>query len=63
MAELVECLELISSMDINEKWVNTAERIVEILPKTLSHILNIPGQNATPQIIEFKSLNTSLLKI
>jgi len=30
-------------MDINEKWISTAEQTIIILPKTLSHILNIPG--------------------
>lgn len=29
--------------DINEKWMLTAERTVLILPKTLCHILNMPG--------------------
>lgn len=45
VAELMDCLECLQSktMEINEKWVITAERTVEILPKTLSHILNIPG--------------------
>lgn len=41
----MDCLECLQSktMEINEKWVITAERTVEILPKTLNHILNIPG--------------------
>lgn len=30
-------------MDINEKWIDMAERTVQILPKTLCHILNNPG--------------------
>lgn len=45
VAELVDCLEYLHSkkMEINEKWVNTGERTVLILPKTLCHILNNPG--------------------
>uniref|UniRef100_A0A2S2PRM4 Protein virilizer n=2 Tax=Schizaphis graminum TaxID=13262 RepID=A0A2S2PRM4_SCHGA len=43
VAELMDSLEYLSkTLDINEKWIITAERIVIILPKTLSHILNIP---------------------
>lgn len=44
VAELMDSLEYLQSniMDINEKWIITAERTVIILPKTLSHILNIP---------------------
>lgn len=43
----MDCLEYLQSknIDINEKWVVTAERTVLILPKTLCHILNIPGKN------------------
>lgn len=41
----MDSLEYLQSkiIDINEKWIITAERTVIILPKTLSHILNIPG--------------------
>lgn len=41
----MDCLEVLQSknLDINEKWVITAERAVSILPKALCHILNIPG--------------------
>lgn len=48
LAELVDCLEYLQSkkIEINEKWIMTAERTVLILPKTLSHILNIPGMEA-----------------
>ncbi|XP_025199318.1 protein virilizer homolog isoform X2 [Melanaphis sacchari] len=43
VAELMDSLEYLSkTMDLNEKWIITAERTVTILPKTLSHILNIP---------------------
>lgn len=44
VAELMDSLEYLQSkiMDINEKWISTAERTIIILPKTLSHILNIP---------------------
>lgn len=41
----MDCLEILESknIDINEKWIITAERAVLILPKALCHILNIPG--------------------
>jgi len=41
----MDSLEYLQSkiIDINEKWIIAAERTVVILPKTLSHILNIPG--------------------
>lgn len=41
----MDCLEYLQSKDIgiNEKWIDMADRIVLILPKTLCHILNIPG--------------------
>ncbi|XP_060844094.1 protein virilizer homolog isoform X2 [Rhopalosiphum padi] len=43
VAELMDSLEYLSkTLDINEKWIITAERTIIILPKTLSHILNIP---------------------
>lgn len=47
VSELMDCLEYLQSknMDINEKWIITAERTVLILPKTLCHILNVPGTN------------------
>jgi len=43
----MDSLEYLHSkiMDINEKWIMTAEQTVIILPKTLSHILNIPGMS------------------
>jgi len=40
----MDSLEYLSkTIELNEKWIITAERTVIILPKTLSHILNIPG--------------------
>lgn len=43
VAELMDSLENLSkTIELNEKWIITAERTVIILPKTLSHILNIP---------------------
>ncbi|VVC31411.1 Hypothetical protein CINCED_3A018405 [Cinara cedri] len=44
VSELVDCLEYLLSkdIDINEKWIDMADRIVLILPKTLCHVLNIP---------------------
>lgn len=49
VGELIDSLEYLQSknMDINEKWISTAERTILILPKALCHILNIPGMNST----------------
>jgi len=49
----MDSLEYLQSniMDINEKWIITAERTVIILPKTLSHILNIPGMKLMLMLI------------
>ncbi|XP_050425722.1 protein virilizer-like [Adelges cooleyi] len=41
LVDHLKCLQLNNS-DINENWVTIVEEIVQILPKTLNNILNIP---------------------